>query len=204
MTMPWLGWPVPKLSYMSKKISVVGVDPSMSNFGLAVGTLDLETDELEIHGLTLVETKVGSNKKTVRVNSDDLRRASEIWRVAKPIIDKANMVFCELPVGSQNSRSQTSYGICIGVLACVDKPLIQVTPNEIKHFVGNKLTTSKEEIIQWATKKHPKAPWLRRKQSGQDVLVNKNEHLADAVAAIHTGMQTDQFRQVRDVLKSLI
>ncbi|EPR3716191.1 hypothetical protein ACU47R_004886, partial [Shigella sonnei] len=41
-------------------------------------------------------------------------------------------------------------------------------------------------------------------QSGQDVLVNKNEHLADAVAAIHTGMQTDQFRQVRDVLKSLI
>ncbi|MGU4663553.1 hypothetical protein MAY55_22985, partial [Escherichia coli] len=39
---------------MSKKISVVGVDPSMSNFGLAVGTLDLETDELEIHGLTLV------------------------------------------------------------------------------------------------------------------------------------------------------
>ncbi|HAJ4688302.1 TPA: hypothetical protein HLV25_25800, partial [Escherichia coli] len=87
---------------------------------------------------------------------------------------------------------------------CVDKPLIQVTPNEIKHFVGNKLTTSKEEIIQWATKKHPKAPWLRRKQSGQDVLVNKNEHLADAVAAIHTGMQTDQFRQVRDVLKSLI
>ncbi|EOZ3035339.1 hypothetical protein ACQQ42_004929, partial [Escherichia coli] len=27
---------------------------------------------------------------------------------------------------------------------------------------------------------------------------------ADAVAAIHTGMQTDQFRQVRDVLKSLI
>lgn len=189
---------------MSKKISVVGVDPSMSNFGLAVGTLDLETDELQIHGLTLVETKAGNNKKTVRVNSDDLRRASEIWRVAKPIIDKANMVFCELPVGSQNSRSQTSYGICIGVLACVDKPLIQVTPNEIKHFVGNKLTTSKEEIIQWATKKHPKAPWLRRKQSGQDVLVNKNEHLADAVAAIHTGMQTDQFRQVRDVLKSLI
>lgn len=189
---------------MSKKISVVGVDPSMSNFGLAVGTLDLETDELEIHDLTLVETKAGSNKKTVRVNSDDLRRASEIWRVAKTIIDKANMVFCELPVGSQNSRSQTSYGICIGVLACVDKPLIQVTPNEIKHFVGNKLTTSKEEIIQWATKKHSKAPWLRRKQSGQDVLVNKNEHLADAVAAIHTGMQTDQFRQVRDVLKSLI
>ncbi|EMG1587422.1 hypothetical protein V2Y85_004670, partial [Salmonella enterica] len=82
---------------MSKTIRVVGVDPSMSNFGLAIGTLDLETDTLEIHGLTLVETKAGGNKKTVRVNSDDLRRANEIWRTAKPIIEQAHMVFCELP-----------------------------------------------------------------------------------------------------------
>ncbi|EBQ7137082.1 hypothetical protein AIY46_24595, partial [Salmonella enterica] len=87
---------------------------------------------------------------------------------------------------------------------CVDKPLIQVTPNEIKHYVGNKLTTSKEEIIQWATQKQPNAPWLRRKQSGKEVLVNKNEHLADAVASIYTGMQTDQFRQVRDVLAGIL
>ena len=189
---------------MSKTIRVVGVDPSMSNFGLAIGTLDLETDKLDIHGLTLVETKAGGNKKTVRVNSDDLRRANEIWRTAKPIIEQAHMVFCELPVGSQSGRAQTSYGICIGVLACVDKPLIQVTPNEIKHYVGNKLTTSKEEIIQWATQKQPNAPWLRRKQSGKEVLVNKNEHLADAVASIYTGMQTDQFRQVRDVLAGIL
>lgn len=113
-------------------------------------------------------------------------------------------MFCELPVGSQSSRAQTSYGVCIGVLACVDKPLIQVTPNEIKHYVGNKLTTSKEEIIQWAITKQPDAPWLRRKQAGKDVLVAKNEHLADAIASIYSGMQTDQFRQVRDVLKGIL
>ncbi|AJJ81910.1 hypothetical protein CH56_4261 (plasmid) [Yersinia pestis Angola] len=47
---------------MSKTIRVVGVDPSMSNFGLAIGTLDLETDKLDIHGLTLVETKAGGNQ----------------------------------------------------------------------------------------------------------------------------------------------
>ncbi|HBW8542488.1 TPA: hypothetical protein MFM47_004725 [Klebsiella pneumoniae] len=189
---------------MSKVIKVVGVDPSMSNFGLAIGTLDLDTDKLEIHGLELVETKAGGTKKTVRVNSDDLRRAKEIWRTARPIIEQAHIVFCELPVGSQSSRAQTSYGVCIGVLACVDKPLIQVTPNEIKHYVGNKLTTSKEEIIQWAIAKQPDAPWLRRKQAGKDALVAKNEHLADAIASIYSGMQTDQFRQVRDVLKGIL
>ena len=121
---------------MSKVIKVVGVDPSMSNFGLAIGTL-------EIHGLELVETKAGGTKKNVRVNSDDLRRAKEIWRTARPIIEQAHMVFCELPVGSQSSRAQTSYGVCIGVLACVDKPLIQVTPNEIKHYVGNRSSSGR-------------------------------------------------------------
>ncbi|HGS7688653.1 TPA: hypothetical protein ACMEYZ_006266, partial [Klebsiella variicola subsp. variicola] len=75
---------------------------------------------------------------------------------------------------------------------------------EIKHYVGNKLTTSKEEIIQWAIAKQPDAPWLRRKQAGKDVLVAKNEHLADAIASIYSGMQTDQFRQVRDVLKGIL
>ncbi len=102
---------------MSKVIKVVGVDPSMSNFGLAIGTLDLDIDKLEIHGLELVETKAGGTKKNVRVNSDDLRRAKEIWRTARPIIEQAHIVFCELPVGSQSSRAQTSYGVCIGVLA---------------------------------------------------------------------------------------
>ncbi|XMM16014.1 hypothetical protein QM042_02325 [Escherichia coli] len=152
---------------MSKVIKAGGVGPSMSNFGLAAGMLDLDTDKLEIHGLELVETKAGGTKKTVRVNSDDLRRAKEIWRTARPIIEQAHMVFCELPVGSQSSRAQTSYGVCIGVLACVDLPVIPVTPNEIKYYVGNKLTTSKEEIIQWATPAHSNAPWLRRKQPRQ-------------------------------------
>lgn len=64
---------------MSKTIRVVGVDPSMSNFGLAMGTLDLETDKLDVYELALVETKAGGNKKTVRVNSDDLRQS--LWEL---------------------------------------------------------------------------------------------------------------------------
>lgn len=85
---------------MSKKISVVGVDFLMSNFGFVVGILDFEMDEFEIYGFIFVEIKVGSNKKIVCVNSDDLCCVSEIWCVVKLIIDKVNMVFCELLVGS--------------------------------------------------------------------------------------------------------
>ncbi|HHQ9885593.1 hypothetical protein [Escherichia coli] len=189
---------------MKKVIKVAGLDPSLSNFGAAIGEIELDSGALQVNKLHLIETKAGDTKKQVRVNSDDMRRLNEIWRGIKPLIDQVHLVFCELPVGSQSARAMVSYGGCLGVLACVDKPLIQVTPNEIKYYVGNKLTTSKEEIIQWATQKQPNAPWLRRKQSGKEVLVNKNEHLADAVASIYTGMQTDQFRQVRDVLAGIL
>lgn len=78
---------------MSKKITVVGIDPSMSNFGVAVGTLDLETDELEVHGLTLVETKAGNNKKTVRVNSDDLRRARKYGVLPDQLLNRQTWFF---------------------------------------------------------------------------------------------------------------
>lgn len=187
---------------MQNTIRIVGLDPSMSNFGVAVGALDIHSGKVTFDRLELAQTK-GGDKKQVRVNSDDLRRAHEIWEMVKPIIDEAQLVFCELPVGSQSSRAQTSYGICIGVLACIDKPLIQVTPIEIKKFVAGKQTTSKDEIIQWAMAKHPEAPWLTRKVKGEIAVVNKNEHLADAIAAVHTGMQTDQFRQLTNVLRML-
>jgi hypothetical protein len=52
-------------------------------------------------------------------------------------------VFAELPVGSQSSRAQTSYGLCLGVLACIDKPIIQLTPNDIKMHIGGKKTPPK-------------------------------------------------------------
>ncbi|MGJ0628235.1 hypothetical protein [Xenorhabdus bovienii] len=190
---------------MNKIIKIAGLDPSMSNFGIVFGELDITTNTVvKIERMELAQTSASNTKKSVRVNSDDLRRANEIWKKAKPIIDQAQLIFCELPVGSQSSRAQTSYGICIGVLACIDKPLIQVTPIEIKKFVADKKTTSKEEIIEWAIAKHPEAPWITRKEKGEVKFANKNEHLADAVAAIYTGMETDQYRQVASVLSSLM
>lgn len=186
---------------MNKLIKVVGLDPSLSNFGISVGSLNIDTNDLVIERFHLVETKSG-DKKSIRVNSDDLRRASEIWKIVKPVVDEANLVFCELPVGSQSSRAQTSYGICIGVLACIQKPLIQMTPNEIKMFVGNRKDTTKEAIIQWAVEKQPNAPWLTKISKGQTTLLGKNEHLADSVAAIYAGLETDQYKQAVSMMRA--
>ncbi|HBS6700429.1 MULTISPECIES: hypothetical protein [Klebsiella pneumoniae complex] len=187
---------------MGKKIRIAGLDPSLSNFGISVGTLDIETNKVDIEKFYLVETSAGGSKKQVRVNSDDLRRANEIWRTLKPVIDDAQLIFAELPVGSQSSRAQTSYGICLGVLACINKPLIQLTPTEIKQYVGGKKDTSKAEIIEWVVSQQPNAPWLKKKTKGVETLVNKNEHLADSVAAIYTGLTTDQYQNAANMMRS--
>ncbi len=184
------------------EIPIVGLDPSMSNFGVSVGRYNIQTEQVIIDDLLLIQTKK-SSQKTVRVNSDDLRRASEIIRATQLIISNASLVFAELPVGSQSSRAQTNYGICLAILAGIDKPLIQVMPNDIKQLVANKKTTTKQEVIDWAVHKHPNAPWLTKKRLGEQVMLAKNEHLADSVAAIYAGLETDQFKQLITPLKHL-
>ncbi|QML90175.1 hypothetical protein HVX25_24510 (plasmid) [Escherichia coli] len=83
---------------MKKVIKVAGLDPSLSNFGVAIGEIELDSGALQVNKLHLIETKAGDTKKQVRVNSDDMRRLNEIWRGIKPLIDQVHLVFCELPV----------------------------------------------------------------------------------------------------------
>ena len=186
---------------MSKIIKFAGFDPSLRNFGIVTGLLGLDSSEITDVKIQLIETEAGG-KKNVRTNSDDLRRAGELWRGVKPIVDKVNIVFTELPVGSQSSRAQTSYGLCMGVLACVDKPIIQLTPNDIKMYVGGKKDTSKNTIIEWAREKHLDAGWLTRKSKGEVSLLSKNEPPADALAAVYAGLQTDQYSQAVSMMRA--
>lgn len=41
-----------------------------------------------------------------------------------------------------------------------------------------------------------------RKTKGVETLVNKNEHLADSVAAIYTGLTTDQYQNAANMMRS--
>lgn len=100
----------------------------------------------------------------------------------------------EIPVGSQSARSMASYGICIGVVASIDKPLIQVTPAEVKLVATGSKTASKDDMIKWATEMYPEGQWLTTNKKGVVSFVNKNEHMADAIAAMHAGVKTDQFK----------
>lgn len=180
-------------------IQVAGLDPSLRNWGLARGTFDTKNNVLALQDIRIQETE-SEKGKTVRASSDDLRCAGLLVTATHKWIADCGVVFAEVPSGSQSARGSFSNGICLGVMGSIGPVggykgrLIQVTPSEVKKAATGYKTASKDDMIMWAMEAYPHLPWIitsRGANKGQPSPTN--EHMADAVAAIHAGVRTDQF-----------
>ena len=80
--------------------------------------------------------------------------------------------------------------------------IIEVSPDENKMvFTGSK-TATKELMIATATETYPNANWPTEMEKGKRrIIVSKAEHMADAVAAIHAGVQTPMFQNLMRLFK---
>ena len=184
-------------------IKVVGIDISLNNLGVCEA--EINGTRVEHCAVKLVQP-VKADKQTrkqVRKNSDDLRRAKWLHDGLHEAIKDCHVVTIEMPVGSQSARAMASYGICIGVIASVNKPLIEVTPLEVKLAGAGHKTATKSDMIDWAVIQHPKANWLRRKFKGEIQLLSANEHLADALATIYAGMKTAEFKTIMNIMNTV-
>jgi len=182
------------------KINIAGMDPSLSNFGVVLAKLDLDTLEIQVQGMKVIKTEPESDKakrKVVRKNSEDLERAAILHRGATKVARAVQIAFVEVPVGSQSSRAMASYGVSIGVIAAVQDivPIIQVTPTEVKVAATGIKTATKGEMIEAMMTKYPGPWWPMQTRKGITTPIEGQcEHLADALAAIEAGVQTDEFR----------
>lgn len=176
---------------------VAALDPSLRNWGWSVGEYDLPTGLLSVDAVGVIQPVIPKGKQ-VRVNSKDLMsaewHAKEIWHV----LQGAQAVFVEVPVGSQSARAMASYGICVGVLGSLRArgiPFMELTPEEIKLVTGKK-TATKKEMIEWATSLYPLAGWPIQTKKGVTTFVESSaEHMADATAAMYAGVNSQQFKQ---------
>lgn len=176
-------------------INVIGIDPSLRNFGFAKATLDLDTMKFQVNDLQLVETEA-SKSKTTRKNCDDLDRCRTQYVALKEAEKGAQIAFVEMPVGSQSARAMMSYGACMALIAALDIPVIQLTPAEVKIAAVRDKNATKREMIDWASELFPNLNWLRMGKSGAGRLVDKNEHLADAIGAINAGLVNSEFNAI--------
>ncbi len=173
---------------------LAGLDPSLSNFGMVRG--EYLNGLFVPDRLQLVETKPDSSAKSVRKNSQDLERCRSIYKAMSVFLEPADIVCVEIPIGSQSARAMASYGACIGLLSSIQKPLIQILPAEVKLTATNSKTASKAQMIAWAPSLYPDLPWSTTTRNGTRTFSNKNEHLADAIAAVHAAMETDYFKSL--------
>lgn len=190
---------------MSNLIRVAGFDPSLRNFGIVIADVDISQPDypFKVVSMELSQPKDEAKKaKTVRKNSDDLRRAKRLHDDFHAACKSVAFAFVEVPVGSQSARAMASYGICIGVLSSCPVPMIQLTPTEVKVAGAGVSTATKEEMIEAMREKHPEAKWLKHKVNGVEKLTNANEHLADAMAAIEAGLKTEEFKMTAAMLRN--
>lgn len=183
------------------KIPVLGMDPSLTHWGLAEAQLCLETGILDTPRLTLVKPRKMAGKQ-VRVNSNDLHRAEQLAATVFPIARKAKTIFVEVPVGSQSARAMASYGICVGILSSLRAEginFIEVTPTEVKETFTGSQTASKQQMIARAIELYPEAQFPLY----QGKIASSSEHLADAIAAIHAGANTSAFRNLLQLFKDI-
>lgn len=180
------------------RVLMLGIDPSMSNFGFALVEVDTVSGTMvALKELRLTST-APSKQKGVSKAFDDYRRARELYTSLQEMLSKADVVAVELPIGSQSASAMKSVGICHGLIASIDKPLIKLSPSEVKlGSVGIK-NASKAEMIEWAHGQFPEGDWLKTKRGGKMVLTNANEHLADALAVVETAIKTKSFLQLLD------
>lgn len=187
------------------ELNVVGFDPSLRNWGVAIGRLNPSTMQLTIDTLDVIRPDQPQGKQ-VRQNSKDVEVAYQLFTCSKLAAGSAQAVFVEVPVGSKSARAMASYGVCVGVLGAIRGsgiPFFEVTPDQVKKISVGKKTASKEEMIAWAMSKHPEAPWPMQTNKGvTSVVAGSAEHMADAIAAIYAGMATAEFQRTLAFLKA--
>jgi hypothetical protein len=186
---------------MIEPIRITAFDPAMRNWGMAKMLVEIAQNgghriELTLVDLRLVQTESLAGK-TVRKSSDDLRRASEAYSAALEWALWADLLCAEVPTGAQSARAAFGNGMSVGLLAALarERPLIQVDPYEPKKIVTGRKTATKDEMIRWAVREFPDAPWIRARGKSDGKITDANEHLADACAIARAALGTEQFKQ---------
>lgn len=186
------------------KIRIVGFDPSMSNWGVCKATLDVNTMEWTVDDLILIETESESKKGVIK-QSDDLRRAKIVQAGMIEACEDASFAISEIPFCNPAGYAGANFnsGLVTGVLASCPIPLIQVFPSEVKQKATGVRSATKGEMIDWAMDRFSAAPWRMRTLKGKRVPTAANEHLADAVASINAGLDSQQLQQALAIYRGM-
>lgn len=158
-----------------RDVTILTNDPSFTNWGWAI--INLKGEAI---ACGCIRTAPEHKKLRIRKSDDTGRRAGEIIRHLKMLIEKYNVGFIlsEAPHGSQNANAAVMIGVVTGIVyamsECLRIPLETYSEGDSKKNALGKLSASKDEMIE-AMKKVYGNSWRKN-------LKYYDEAVADALA----------------------
>lgn len=167
---------------------IFGIDAGFASLGWAMRRFDpigRTVGEIVDAGVLTTDGEDGPQ------GEDDVRRMDELAQGLVLLVGdhKPKVIAYERPIGAQGARAATTLGMAHGlirglfvdVVGELERPLIDVTPREVKLALAGDVGADKDAMIEAASRKH--WPQLRAMKPGLQ------EHAADAIgvtlAALH-------------------
>jgi hypothetical protein len=158
------------------QLKVLAIDASLNNVGLCIA--EINGKQVNILKIELISLKRQGKHKS----KADAERVKIISARLRYYCKGVDLIMAELPSGSINASGAWSLGCAVGIVGSLPKPIIWVSPLEVKKVVHKK--ASKREMIDWATTKFPDLDWIRYRGR----ITNQNEHVSDACAVIFAAL----------------
>ena len=166
----------------------MGFDPSLCNWGWVLAKQSKGKLELVDMGTISVPAPKGHRY----ANEAFLERSYTLLEAVLGLpYSGVEGIYAEAPVGSQSASAQASYAACNTILAVLqwyyEIPITIVRNKDVKLVTTNP-KASKQDMVDWATFRYPSHLWAVKNNR----YLLKNEHQADAIAALVVGLKENK------------
>lgn len=169
---------------------VLGCDPGLANFGIAV----VELEPLRVITLEVLRTKKSTAKALVA--DDNVRRSREIAASLLELCKHRPVAICAEAMSHPRNASAAgklsmSWGVLSAISALLDIPIVQASPQRIKKATCGRADASKAEVQRALVDRFGALVW----PTPGGVI----EHAADALGAVIACLDSDVMRMARQM-----
>ena len=179
---------------------VLGLDISMVNTGWVTAVSDND-GRLFIKDCGVIQTEKLETGEDVSNTVDSMRRAAKVHAVLEKVCldHKPTIVCVEAMSWPRNAASAIKMAMAWGAIAplIIERPLIEVSPQEIKKVLTGSRSATKKEVEEAVKKKltHSSAsvPLLEKKIPKKAL----REHCWDALGSILASQKTESWKLIQ-------
>lgn len=180
--------------------SVLCLDIAMRNVGVLVVRWDRNTLAYESSTVLTTDACTKEERKEHTKASLYVKDSAYLYEQLHRVVANSHigLIAGELPLGSQHANSAMCLGVCWGLMGAIiasfnNVPYVWVTPTDVKKYMCGKKTATKEEMMDCAMCLYPESVKPFKKKNGE--ILNRYEHVADAVGVSLAIRQTTEFKQ---------